>query len=187
MKENETHDAADLADPRAPMAAAPMRYDEDGNVDWGNMWDSFCVLAREGGPSHRETLLMAATAVDITDPAYQAAAQEIGRGIQLVSELVVEPAEPGWLAVRCHSPGMATWLSEAIGEENVAARADGERLLVPVAAEYQLKGEIKSVITAVAKCTHYWRLHLPAEVKQTLAAQELLGDVWRKLRRLWPG
>ena len=28
-------------DPAAPMAAAPMRYTEDGAVDWGNMWDSF--------------------------------------------------------------------------------------------------------------------------------------------------
>jgi hypothetical protein len=25
----------------APMAAAVMKYREDGSVDWGNMWDSF--------------------------------------------------------------------------------------------------------------------------------------------------
>lgn len=23
------------------MAAAPMRYRDDGSVDWGNMWDDF--------------------------------------------------------------------------------------------------------------------------------------------------
>ena len=43
----------------APMAAAPMKYQPDGSVDWGNMWDSFCVLAREGGPPHRGTMLLA--------------------------------------------------------------------------------------------------------------------------------
>jgi hypothetical protein len=34
------------------MSSAPLRYRADGSVDWGNMWDSFCELAREGGPPH---------------------------------------------------------------------------------------------------------------------------------------
>lgn len=24
-----------------PMAAAPLKFDADGQVDWANMWDSF--------------------------------------------------------------------------------------------------------------------------------------------------
>lgn len=34
---------------RAPMPSAPMKYMPDGKVDWGNMWDTFCELAQEGG------------------------------------------------------------------------------------------------------------------------------------------
>jgi hypothetical protein len=37
-----------LEDKRAPMASAPMAYNEDGSADRGNMWDSVCVLAQEG-------------------------------------------------------------------------------------------------------------------------------------------
>jgi len=33
------------------------------------------------------------------------------------------------------------------------------------------------VITAVAKTTHYWREHLPPEVKQTLEWQTRLGGL----------
>lgn len=43
----------------APMAPAPMKYLADGSVDWGNMWDTFCVLAQDGGPPHRPTMLRA--------------------------------------------------------------------------------------------------------------------------------
>ncbi|HEY1012928.1 MAG TPA: hypothetical protein VGE07_09525, partial [Herpetosiphonaceae bacterium] len=68
---------ADVIDKKAPMASAPMRYAEDGSVDWGNMWDSFCALALEGGPPHRATLLDAPSDIDPADPAYQAAQDEI--------------------------------------------------------------------------------------------------------------
>lgn len=167
----------DPTDRRAPMAPAPMRYDDDGAVAWGEMWDSFCVLALDGGPPHRGTLLRAAPGSDPDSEGYRFAATEIARGIRLVSGLESAPDAPGWLAVTCHSAGMARWLAEAIVEENVEARAAGARLLVPVGADFTLKGEIKNVITAVAKTTHYWREHLPAEVKQTLAIQARLGGV----------
>ena len=51
-----------LLDPAlaAPMASAPMKYDDDGSVAWGDMWDSYCVLALEGGPPHREVMLESA-------------------------------------------------------------------------------------------------------------------------------
>ena len=56
--------ASSELDKRAPMAAAPIKYQLDGSVDWGDMWDSFCVLAREGGPPHRGTMLQAQTDAD---------------------------------------------------------------------------------------------------------------------------
>jgi sirohydrochlorin cobaltochelatase len=153
------------------MAAAPMKYQPDGSVDWGNMWDSFCILAREGGPPHRGNMLYADEDADITSDGYQFAVAEIIRGIAAVSGLVAAPSKPGWIEVQCASASMANWLAESIVEENVEARADGSYLLVPVGAHYTLKGEIKNVITAVAKTAHYWGEHVPAEVKQTLALQ----------------
>lgn len=172
-------------DRRAPMAPAPMKYLPDGQVDWGNMWDSFCELALDGGPPHRGTLLNAPKGEDATNPAYQAVAAELARGIVEVSPLQIVPgAEAGWLALRCPAPGMNRWLAEAIIGENVAARAQGELLLVPCGAQFSLKGEIKNVITAVAKTTHYWDEHLPNEVKQTLAVQARIEGVGAWVGRL---
>ena len=72
---------------------------------------------------------------------------------------------------------MARWLSEAIAEERVEARHEGALLLVPVGEWTEVQGEIKNVITVVAKTTHYWREHLPAEVKQALAARERIEQI----------
>jgi len=166
--------ASSELDKRAPMAAAPIKYQPDGSVDWGDMWDSFCVLACEGGPPHRGTMLQAQTDADISSAGYCFAVEEICRGIDAVSGLRAVSADPGWIAVACRSAGMARWLAEAIQAENVAARAEHTRLLLPVGDYFTLKGEIKNVITAVAKTTHYWGDHVPAEVKQTLELQAQL-------------
>ncbi|HEY8597679.1 MAG TPA: hypothetical protein VIL85_04570 [Thermomicrobiales bacterium] len=168
-------------DKRAPMPAAPMKYAADGSVAWGEMWDSFCALALDGGPPHRATLLEGDTAADPASNGYRFAVAEITRGVAAVSGLPLAPAATGWLAIECHSAGMAHWLAEAIIEENVAARARGAQLLVPVGADYTLTGEIKNVITAVAKTTHYWREHLPPEVKQTLEWQARLGGLRQRV------
>jgi sirohydrochlorin cobaltochelatase len=162
---------AESKDKRAPMASAPMKYLPDGQVDWGNMWDSFCVLALNGGPPHRGMMLCANTEVNPQSEAYRQAAAEICRGIEAVSGLKAVTDLPGWIAVECHSSSMAAWLAEAITQENVQAQARDRLLLVPVAEAYTLTGEIKNVITAVAKTTHYWQEHLPPEVKHTLALQ----------------
>jgi sirohydrochlorin cobaltochelatase len=161
-------------DRRAPMAAAPIKYQPDGSVDWGDMWDSFCVLAREGGPPHRGTMLQAQTDADTTSDGYRFAVEEICRGIGVVSGLCAAAAGPGWIAVECRSAGMTRWLAESIQAENVAARAEQTRLLLPAGDYFTLKGEIKNVITAVAKTTHYWGEHVPIEVKQTFELQARL-------------
>lgn len=155
------HETAN-AQQAAPMAAAPLRFAADGTVSWGDMWESFCALPQVGGPSHRgvDDFLAAGEGGDMTSVGYRFAVAEIGRGIAAVSGLEATAAAPGWLAVRCDSARMARWLAEAIVRENVAARAEGVRLLVPVGEDFRLPGEIKSVITVVAKTTHYWREHL---------------------------
>jgi sirohydrochlorin cobaltochelatase len=180
MKEQDTHQAID--DKAAPMASAPMRYREDGEVDWGNMWDSFCVLAREGGPPHRATMLLPEQDSQIEAETYNKVVHEIMRGIREVSGYEAEPAEPGWIAVKCQSSEMVRWLAEAIVMENVQAgqsTRDGKLLLVPAGAHYTLKGEIKNVVTAVAKTTHYWREHLSPDVKTALRAEEGLAEIKR--------
>lgn len=169
---------------RAPMASAPLKYLPDGLVDWGNMWDSFCALAQEGGPPHRGTMLYAQEDADTRSESYRSVVNEISRGIYAVSGLIASPAESGWIAVQCASASMASWLCEAIEQENVQARSDGSMLLLPMGETYTLKGEIKNVITVVAKTTHYWQEHLPLEVKYTLAMQARFKE-WQTQAKNW--
>lgn len=169
-------------DKSAPMPAAPMKYLSDGSVDWGNMWETFCAPAWDGGPPHRGTMLYADVSADPTSPAYQIVVVELVRGIEAVSGLSAQAAEPGWLAVTCDSPEMAQWLGESIIVENVDARWRGATLLLPAGEHYTLQGEIKNVITVIAKSHHYWIEHLPTDVKRTLALQKQLTHLLERLR-----
>ena len=169
----------------APMASAPMQYTDDGTVDWGNMWQSFCVLAIEGGPAHRDTLLKPETDIDINSEGYRTAQDEIIRGIYLVSGLKARPHSPGWIAVQCDNDNMAQWLSTAGIQENVEVKSQGNVLLVPCGAHYTVKGEIKNVITVVAKTTHYWADHIPNEVKTTMAIEDRLNRLGRRIKSLF--
>ncbi len=175
---------ADLpAADRAPMASAPLRYCADGTVDWGGMWDSFCALALDGGPPHRGTRLEVPQDADPTCPAYRFAIAELARGIAAVSGLTAHPAGTGWRAIECPSGSMARWLAAAIEAERVQARAEGARLLVPVGEWTDVSGEIKNVITVVAKTTHYWTDHLPPGVRSALAMEERIERCMAWLRR----
>ena len=48
----------------------------------------------------------------------------------------------------------------AIILENVDARIEEERLLVPAGPDYELKDQVKSIITVVAKTHHYWQAQI---------------------------
>jgi hypothetical protein len=111
---------------------------------------------------------------DVQSPGYQTAVQEIIRGIKLVSGLTAQPAQPGWVAVECGQVTRARWLSDQIQQENVAAYAEGSQLFLPVGEDFTLKGEIKNVITVVAKTTHYWGDHLAPALKNSLVWEERL-------------
>ena len=151
-------------DRAAPMAAAPFLWRDDGRPDWAGMWTTFCELALYGGPPHRgpESALgaPAATGAAAASPADDEMLGEMRRGIWETTGLYTEPAAPGWLAVTCDSPKMAAWLCAAIILENVEARLDEDRLLLPAGAGYQLKDEVKSIVTVVAKAHHYWTTHV---------------------------
>jgi hypothetical protein len=156
----------------APMSSATFVYRDDGAPDWGAMWSGFCELALFGGPPHRgeDSALLAGEA-----PAFRPgcrenfdAIAEIRRGIFETTGLVSGGASDGWLAVPCDSRKMAAWLCASIILENVDARCEGDVLLVPARGDYELKNEVKSVITVVAKTHHYWLEHV--------ASQQLMGD-----------
>jgi hypothetical protein len=171
----------------APMSAAPFAYRDDGRPDWGAMWQGFCELALYGGPPHRG----AGEAL----PAPQAAAgqivrdamvDEMVRGIFETTDLVAEPSPGGWLRVTCDSKRMAAWLCATIILENVDARVEDEYLFVPGDRDFQLKDQVKSVITVVAKSNHYWQAHIANEnglsAARAKARSILLGENITKLR-----
>ena len=169
----------------AAMASANFVYNNDNSIAWDQMWDTFCVLASEGGPPHRAAILCATPAADPASPNYRAAVAEIARGIHLVSGLQAVPASNGWLAVDCGDSNKARWLSDQIRNENVESYAEGTCFFVPVGESFAIKGEIKNVVTVVAKTTHYWYEHLPAATKQALVWEARLKRVKTQLQRLF--
>jgi sirohydrochlorin cobaltochelatase len=58
---------------------------------------------------------------------------------------------------------MAAWLCASIILENVDARCTDDTLYVPARGDYELKNEVKSVITVVAKTHHYWLEHVASQ------------------------
>ena len=67
---------------------------------------------------------------------------------------------PGWVGVECDNEMMAIWLQQAILAENVSVRRNDTKLYLPAGPTFQLKTEIKNVITVIAKTHHYWQEHL---------------------------
>lgn len=149
----------------APMAAADFIWREDGRPDWSAMWTGFCELALYGGPPHRseEAALVAPERVPEIDITGSDAITEIRRGIWETTGLYAEPAEPGWIAVTCHSRKMAAWMCASIILENVEARMDDEVIYLPASPDFALKDQVKSVITVIAKVNHYWQAHIEAQ------------------------
>jgi sirohydrochlorin cobaltochelatase len=159
-EETRRREYAPPAPANAPMAPAPFLWRDDGRPDWGSMWQSFCELALYGGPPHRgpDAPLRAPAGPGRSSGAEMLA--EMQRGIWETTGLYAEAAEAGWLAVTCDSPTMAAWMCAAIILENVDARVDEDRLLVPAGPDYELKDQVKSIVTVVAKTHHYWQAHV---------------------------
>jgi hypothetical protein len=145
------------------MGSAPMRYTQDGQVAWDEMWTDFCDLALAGGPPHRDTVLdpPAPDPVLSEEDAYRRVVAEIERGMQMVTGLPTVASEtPGWVGLQCDSEDMARWLLRAIAVENVSARREGSVLFLPAGPDFRLDKEIKNVVTVVAKTYHYYSEHL---------------------------
>jgi sirohydrochlorin cobaltochelatase len=154
-----------------PMGAAPLVYDAEGRVAWDQLWgqddpnNPFCALALAGGSPHRGVLLepVPAETVAAHQEQYRQIVAELARGLTLVTRLpVITDGPAGWIGLVCTSEEMALWLLRAIVVENISVRREGAVLFLPAGPAFQLDGEIKNVITAVAKTHHYWQEHLQA-------------------------
>jgi sirohydrochlorin cobaltochelatase len=155
------------------MGSAGLKYGLDGKVAWNDMWATFCDLAMAGGPPHKGMLLEPAPAreVEASLERYASVIAEICRGITMVTDLDAEgSSNPGWVRVECLTRAMAAWLVRAISMENVAVRADGVMLELPAGPRYRLDKEIKNVVTAIAKTTHYWQSHMSIMQRSEIAA-----------------
>jgi sirohydrochlorin cobaltochelatase len=160
------------------MGSAGLKYAGDGTVAWNEIWGSFCDLAMAGGPPHKGTLLEPATPAEIAarPDRHQEVVDEICRGITMVTDLPArESPTPGWIRTTCFSDPMAGWLLRAIVTENVAVRAEGMALDLPVSPAFRLDKEIKNVITVIAKTCHYWMGHMPRA--QRIAIAKLFADL----------
>ncbi|GAC1366445.1 MAG: hypothetical protein NVSMB44_30150 [Ktedonobacteraceae bacterium] len=149
----------------APMSSAPMRYEEDGEVAWDQMWTDFCDLAAIGGPPHRGTLLEPVALADIQaqPEAYERVVAEIERGLQMITGLpIIRSPIPGWVGMLCASEAMAVWIQQAILAENVSVRRSELVIYLPAGPAFSTKVEIKNVITVAAKTHHYWQEHMLA-------------------------
>jgi hypothetical protein len=147
----------------APMGTAPMRYTENGQVAWDEMWTDFCDLALAGGPPHRDTLLEPVPPDEVTADmeSYERVVSEIERGWRLVTGLpTVRSEKLGWVGLQCNDEEMALWILRAIVVENVCVRREGTILYLPAGPGFRLDKEIKNVITVVAKTHHYWTEHM---------------------------
>jgi sirohydrochlorin cobaltochelatase len=158
-------------DAAGSMSPAPFVWRGDGRPDWGSMWTTFCELALYGGPPQRGPENPLRAPAGGPAEADRAMLAEMQRGIWETTGLYAEPAAPGWLALTCDSPAMAAWLCAAIILENVDARVEEDRLVLPAGPGYRLQDEVKSVITVVAKTHHYWRAHV-AGAGRTAGAPE---------------
>ncbi len=146
-----------------PMAAADLVYDAQGNVAWNSIWEDFCDLALAGGPAHRDTLLVppSPTEVEANRTGYANTLREIERGLIMTTNCeIVQSTTPGWIGMQCHSEDMAVWLLRAIIAENVLARRENNVLMLPAGPDFTVAGEIKNVVTVVAKSFHYWTEHM---------------------------
>jgi sirohydrochlorin cobaltochelatase len=142
----------------APMSSAPFVYGEKGEILWDQMWEKFCALATEGGPSHREEILESKKQNDFSSENYKQSVSEILRAYKMLIKYKAW-SENGWICVKLYSTNMAKWFANIINSENVECRQKGRVIYLPVNDDFKIEKEVKNVVTVLAKADHYWRIH----------------------------
>jgi len=151
------------------------------------MWGSFCDLAMAGGPPHKGKLLEPGSPAEIgaATQRYAEVAEEICRGVRLTTDFRQSNSSvPGWISVDVRTPTSSEWLVRAIAMENISVRSEGKLLYLPAGPAYRIEKEIKNVITALAKTSHYWVEHVPLE--QDWAIADLFALMAERLPLLQP-
>lgn len=154
------------------MGSAGLKYGSDGKVAWSDIWVTFCDLAMAGGPPHKGILLEPGSQAEIeAEPdRYRQVVEEICRGVAMVTGLVAYPSLiPGWVSVDFANRGAAEWLLRAITMENVSVHREGLVLDLPAGPTYHVEKEVKNVITAIAKTSHYWLGHMRPSRRRVIA------------------
>lgn len=148
-------------DKAKPMAAAPIVYDDSGKVAWDKMWDSYCNLAKEGGPSHRgkDQSIIKKSHITPETEEYRAAMNEALRGVGLIVPYKLSEDNDGWITLELETSNKAKWFNEVINEENVEAKQNGKTILLPINDDFDVTHDVKSIITVVGKAHHYWKIH----------------------------
>jgi sirohydrochlorin cobaltochelatase len=165
------------------MGSAGLKYGCDGKVAWNDIWMSFCDLAMAGGPPHKGLLLEPGSQAEIeAEPdRYRQVVDEICRGVTMVTGLAAYPSLiPGWVSVDFANRGAAEWLLRAITMENVSVHREGLILDLPAGPAYHVEKEIKNVITAIAKTSHYWLGHMRP------SRRRVIGNLLAKMESLSP-
>ncbi len=139
-----------------------MVYDNKGNPKWDKMWDSYCDLAAEGGPSHRGEKQKLTFSSNFTYS--QDVINEITRGLLLLGAKVSKHSN-GKVYIDMTFTNKAKWFCKIINMENVEAMQEGKFLILPWSGEYELESEIKSIMTVWGKAQHYWKNHRPFKAK----------------------
>jgi sirohydrochlorin cobaltochelatase len=154
------------------MGSAALKYGSDGKVAWNDIWVTFCDLAMAGGPPHKGTLLEPGSQAEIeaAPDRYRQVVEEICRGVAMVTGLAAYPSQiPGWVSVEFANLGTAEWLLRAITMENVSVRRENMVLHLPAGPAYRVEKEVKNVITAIAKISHYWLGHMQPSRRRAIA------------------
>lgn len=142
------------------MSSAPFVYDNDGKVAWNKMWDSYCDLAIEGGPPHRnDRLISKGTSNNFNSENYKNAVKEIERAFSLLIPFKYKTANNGYIEIALGNHNIADWYANIINSENVECQVKENKIFLPINDDFTLEKEIKNIVTVVAKAFHYWSLH----------------------------
>jgi sirohydrochlorin cobaltochelatase len=149
---------------KKPMAAAPFVYDEKGQIAWDKMWESYCYLAKDGGPAHRgKSQRIKKKDRDMSSVVknsnFSKISAEALRGVSLILPYPITISDDGWLIISLHSQNVAKWFSEVINEENVVCEQHVKDIYLPLNDTFDIEHDVKSIITVAGKAHHYWTKH----------------------------
>lgn len=153
---------------KSSMAAAEMRYDNNGNPMWNEMWSAFCGLAAEGGPPHRgisDRIKFSPNYKIIDQKKFDQVSKEISRGLIMLGAKNPMVNKKGEITIDLGNLTKAKWFAYAIRLENVEARNSGTNLILPFNENFKTDKEVKSIMTVWGKAKHYWYNHRNISVR----------------------